>query len=274
MVSIQSSSSSSSSSLTTVLGPAVGEKLTRDNWILWKVQFLLAICEVYSKHMASNQSSSSSSSSSLTIVLGPAVGEKLTRDNWILWKVQFLPAICGAQLTHYLNEDTKVPPEKITVSTDDKKEVEVLNPDYKLWVAQDQQVLLYLLNSITKEILGHVATKVTATSAWKALEELYSSQSKAKITNLRFALTNTKKGAMIMAQYFTKMKGFADELATSGKILDDEEMVSYILNGLDSDYTPLVSLVMSGLDPKSVNELYTQSLSFESQQAMLHERRQ
>jgi predicted transcriptional regulator len=155
-------------------------------------------------------------------VLGPAVGEKLTRDNWILRKAQFLPAIRGAQLTHYLNEDTKVPLEKITVLTDDKKEVEVLNPDYKLWVAQDQQILTYLLNSITKKILGHVATKVIAASAWKALEELYSSQSRAKITNVRFALANTKEGAMTMAQYFTKMKGFVDELATSGKILDDE----------------------------------------------------
>jgi hypothetical protein len=46
---------------------------------------------------------------------------------------------------------------------------------------------------------------------------------------------------MTMSQYFTKMKGFTDELAASGMILDDEEIVSYILNGMDSDYTPMVS---------------------------------
>jgi hypothetical protein len=60
------------------------------------------------------------------------------------------------------------------------------------------------------------------------------------VTNLRFGLTNTKKATMTMSQYFTKMKGFTDELTASGMILDDEEIVSYILNGLDSDYTPMV----------------------------------
>jgi hypothetical protein len=131
--------------------------------------------------------------------------------------------------------------------------------------------LAYLLNSLSKEILGHVATKVTATAAWSALEELFTSQSRSKVTNLRFALTNTKKGNMTMSQYFTKMKGLTDELATSEKILDDEEIVSYILNGLDSDYTPLVSSITYRLEPISVNELYAQALGFESRHTMLHE---
>jgi hypothetical protein len=69
---------------------------------------------------------------------------------------------------------------------------------------------------------------------------------------------------MTMAQYFTKMKGLADELATSGKILEDVEIISYILNVLDSDYTPFVSSIMSRLEPISVNELYAQALGFES----------
>jgi hypothetical protein len=164
-----------------------------------------------------------------------------------------------------------VPPTEITATTDDKKSIKIRNPEYKIWVAQDQQVLSYLLNSVTREILGYLATKVTAASAWTALEELFASQSRAKVTNLRFALTNTKKGSMTIPQYFTKIKGFADELTAYGKTLDDEEIVSYILNGLDSDYTPLVSSVMFRLEPISVNELYAQALGFESRQTMLHE---
>jgi hypothetical protein len=76
---------------------------------------------------------------------------------------------------------------------------------------------------------------------------------------------------MTIPQYFTKMKGFADEFTASGKTLDDEEIVSYIPNGLNSDYTPLVSSVMARLEPIYVNELYAQALGFESRQAMLHE---
>jgi hypothetical protein len=123
---------------------------------------------------------STGSSTSLPTVLGPAVGEKLTRDNWILWKAQFLPAIRGAQLIHYLNEETIVPPTEIIATTDDKKSIKIPNPEYKIWVAQDQQVLSYLLNSVTREILGYLATKVTTTSAWTALEELFASQSESQ----------------------------------------------------------------------------------------------
>jgi hypothetical protein len=52
---------------------------------------------------------------------------------------------------------------------------------------------------------------------------------------------------------------------------DDEEVVSYILNDLDSDYTPLDSSIMSRLESVSISKLYTQALGFESRHAMLHE---
>jgi hypothetical protein len=73
-----------------------------------------------------------------------------------------------------------VPPTEITATTDDKKSIKIPNPEYKIWVAQDQQVLSYLLNSVTREILGYLATKVTTTSAWTALEELFASQSESQ----------------------------------------------------------------------------------------------
>jgi hypothetical protein len=55
---------------------------------------------------------------------------------------------------HYLKEDTTVPSTQITILTDENKEAKVSNPDYTIWVAQDQRDLSYLLNLITKEILG------------------------------------------------------------------------------------------------------------------------
>jgi hypothetical protein len=101
----------------------------------------------------------SSSSTSTTTTLGPAVGEKLTRDNWIQWKAQFLPALRGAQLMHFLDDMTIVPPAEIIIEMDDKKKKP--NPEYATWITQDQMILSYLMNSLTKEILMHVATKVT-----------------------------------------------------------------------------------------------------------------
>jgi hypothetical protein len=39
------------------------------------------------------------------------------------------------------------------------------------------------------------------------------------------------------------MKGFAFELATAGKKIHDDEMKSYLLNGLDCDYNSLVASI-------------------------------
>jgi hypothetical protein len=59
--------------------------------------------------------------------------------------------------------------------------------------------------------------------------------------NVRLALATTQKGAMSITEFITKMSALGDEMATAGKPLDDEEMVSYILTGLDIEYNLVVS---------------------------------
>jgi hypothetical protein len=44
---------------------------------------------------------------------------------------------------------------------------------------------------------------------------------------------------MTMTQYFTKMKGFADEIAAVGRPIDDKELVEYLFTGLEDTYNPL-----------------------------------
>ncbi|WVZ98567.1 hypothetical protein U9M48_043995 [Paspalum notatum var. saurae] len=51
---------------------------------------------------------------------------------------------------------------------------------------------------------------------------------------------------MSITEYVGKMKSFADEMACAGKPLEDEELVQYILAGLDMDYNPIVSLQVQG----------------------------
>ena len=53
------------------------------------------------------------------------------------------------------------------------------------------------------------------------------------------------------------MKTLADEMASAGRKLEDEELVSYILTGLDLDFDPVVSAVTARVEPISVAELYT-----------------
>jgi hypothetical protein len=53
-------------------------------------------------------------------------------------------------------------------------------------------------------------------------------------------------------------------MASAGKKLDDEEQSSYILAGLDAEYNSLVSSIAARVEPITLNELYSQLLSFET----------
>jgi hypothetical protein len=61
---------------------------------------------------------------------------------------------------------------------------------------------------------------------------------------------------MRVTEYVSKMCGLGDEMTYAGKPLDDEEMVSYILAGLDIEFNSVVSAVLAHVEPISVNELY------------------
>ncbi|WVZ57933.1 hypothetical protein U9M48_008261 [Paspalum notatum var. saurae] len=102
-----------------------------------------------------------------------------------------------------------------------QEEERVPNPKYDLWVVKDQQVLNFLLVSLSREILKHVASEPIAARLWAAIEAMFASQSWAR------------KGTTPMAEYFSRMKALADEMASAGKKLDDEEITPYILAGLD-----------------------------------------
>jgi hypothetical protein len=44
-------------------------------------------------------------------------------------------------------------------------------------------------------------------------------------------------------KYFAKKKAIASELAAAGKILDDDELIGAMLNGLDKSYNPLIAAI-------------------------------
>lgn len=69
---------------------------------------------------------------------------------------------------------------------------------------------------------------------------------------------------MSVAEYVGKMKTLGDEMASAGMQLDEEELVHYILIGIDDmEYNPVVSAVLARPEPISVNELLVQLQSFE-----------
>ena len=116
---------------------------------------------------------------------------------------------------------------------------------------------------MTREILVQVSSLEHASEVWKAVLEMFSSQAKSRILQIKSQLSREKKGDQSASAYYTKMKGLADEMAAAGKKLDDDDVIDYILNGLDADYNPFVSS-MSVKDNLSLTDLYGQLLSYEA----------
>jgi hypothetical protein len=71
------------------------------------------------------------------------------------------------------------------------------------------------------------------------------------------ALAMMSKGASTILEYFTKMKALADEMASVGRKLEDDELVSYILTGLDLYYDGVAFAVAARVEPISIEELFT-----------------
>ncbi|WVZ51017.1 hypothetical protein U9M48_002209 [Paspalum notatum var. saurae] len=195
--------------------------------------------------------SSSSSGAATPTLVGHPVIEKLTKNNFLLWRLQVLPTVRGAQMTGYLDSTTICPDAEISIKDGDTTK-KIPNPEYAQGVAQDHQVFSYLMSTLSKEAMAQVATMETSAQVWKKIST-YSSQTRARAVNTRIALATTKK----------KMRVLGDEMASSGKALEDEELVQYILAGLDLDYNPVVSAIAARVEPIIIGEMYSLLLSFE-----------
>jgi hypothetical protein len=78
------------------------------------------------------------------------------------------------------------------------------------------------------------------------------------------ALATSHKGISTAVEYIANMKTLANEMTSAGKKLDDEELCSYILDGLDVEYNSLVSSITARTESITLGELYAQLLSFEN----------
>ena len=63
------------------------------------------------------------------------------------------------------------------VEDDDKKKITIPNPAYTAWVARDQTVLGFLVNSLSPEIMAHVIGLQTSTEVRVVIMMMFSTAS-------------------------------------------------------------------------------------------------
>ena len=75
------------------------------------------------------------------------------------------------------------------------------------------------------------------------------SQSRGRVINTRMALALVQKGTSTIVEYFSHMKGLTDDMASAKKKLEDEEISSYILAGVDGNFNPVISAMVARVEP-------------------------
>jgi hypothetical protein len=176
----------------------------------------------------------SSAAAAFTFGFLPPVSEKLTRGNYAMWHAQVSSTLKGAQLASFIKPSAAPPAEFLAPanpSSKDKAADPEPNPDYEKWVTKDQQVLSYLFSSLSKEVFAQVSSATTAAELWVAIQGLHASQSRVRVISTRMALATASKGDQLVADYYLKMKGLADEMAAAGRKLEDDLIYPHMSRG-------------------------------------------
>jgi 2-oxoglutarate dehydrogenase complex dehydrogenase (E1) component-like enzyme len=155
------------------------------------------------------------------------------------------------------------PTNTIEVEDAEKKKIVVENPAYVGWLARDQQVLRFLLNTLSPDILSHLLYVSSTAEAWSTINAMFKTASRTKAQHLREKLNDTKKLSMTADTYYTKMKGFASKLSPLGKPVEDDEMLGYLLHGLEKvEYNALITSVNAN-PGTTLDDFYEQLSSYD-----------
>jgi hypothetical protein len=181
---------------------------------------------------------------------------KLTRDNFLLWQAHILSYLRSQRLISYVTGVISSPPSTLPAAAGATTQS---NPAYAQWFEQDQAILNAILASLSPDVLSQCLFLKTSKAVWDKLDSLYAAQSRA----LTMQLATLKKQELLAMDYFSRVKGITDNLAAAGEPLRDDEIIAYLLTGLPEEYDSLVTSVNTRVEPMSLNDIYTNLLSFE-----------
>ena len=133
-------------------------------------------------------------------------------------------------------DGSEVCPDKHTIAG----EKQVKNPEYVLWYKKDQLILSWIIATLTPNVLSTVYGLNTSCQVWSSLATRYGSQSKSRIAHLKRQLQTLRQESRSCSEYLQLAKSWADQLAAANKPVDDDDLISYIVSGLNPDRKSVV----------------------------------
>ena len=156
--------------------------------------------------------------------------EKLEKGNYQPWKFCMKNYLIGKSLWGYVTGDEPEPELPLENATEAELKA------WKTWNEKDNKVMFLISQNVSNSMIGHIQELNSSKEAWNALDKLYTTNTRARKIQLKNELNNMKKSqGMSINDYVLKIKEVADALGSIGASVDDDDLVSTVLNGLADD---------------------------------------
>ncbi|PRQ35183.1 hypothetical protein RchiOBHm_Chr5g0077241 [Rosa chinensis] len=186
---------------------------------------------------------------------------KLSESNFVKWSFQFQSVLEGNDLFSYFDGSYPCPPRYVL--TEEGSVTSEVTQAYKQWKKIDKALLGLLMATLDDEIMEIIVGSKSSHEAWIALQERFSTVSRANIIQLKTDLQTIKKGTDSIDKYLLRIKHARDQLRSVGVHIVDEDIVVVTLNGLPEEYSMIKTVIRARDSSISLKEFRAQLLAAE-----------
>lgn len=184
---------------------------------------------------------------------------RLTTSNYITWSLQVSLFLYGHNLLQHITNDATISAPTIQVSN-----LTTPNPKYTAWHRQDKLIFSALLGSISTPFQPIISTATTTLQAWNTLRSNFGRPFRGHMKQIKEQHKKSSKGQRTIDEYMQSVRAKADQLTLFGKPLDHEDIIEYILDGLDDDYRGVVEHINGREVPPTLEELHDKLVNREA----------
>ncbi|RVW13866.1 Retrovirus-related Pol polyprotein from transposon RE1 [Vitis vinifera] len=149
--------------------------------------------------------------------------------------------------------------------------IKLSDTNYLIWSSQivpnkkDQCVLSWINATLSDKVLASAYGITSAREVWSSLANKFASQSRTRVHHLKRKLQTLHQGSMKCIDFLEKTKLVSDELAAVGKPLEDDDLMSYIVSGLNPSFNPFITSLSFATRDKNVSfeDFQAELLSYE-----------
>jgi len=178
---------------------------------------------------------------------------KLLPTNYLNWQLQVEAFFGGYDLLKY--PDGSLPAPSKTITTTAEIPVTTENPAYQTWRRQDRLIYGALLTTLSNEVASLVSQTKTSHGLWTLLKNTYAKASRSHLKQLKERLRTSSKGTQSITTYMHFLKQTCDLLASLRSHVSIENMIDYILRGLNNGYRYVIDGVNARDNPITFDDL-------------------